>query len=222
VSFRKIFRKNFIRVKGYVRTVNGKPQKVRGYRRKLPANYVQAMRELARSQVEYGGEIDFRPDGSYEMTVKKGKDDRIVLEPTPGVEFIYHTHPVVDKNGKIIESEAILQRTPSPADIIIMLKMKDDENWAIPTVRDFILYKETEKTPKYSKKLEKQLMNDYHRIEAESFSKFLDIKDPKKRDIEQTEWMSQEWENLLRNKYHIYIKRFKKGQDVIITGKHIK
>lgn len=213
--------RRFVNVKPYIRRVRGKPQRVRGYRRRLPKNYVSAMKELARSQTEYGGEIDFHPDGSHKMTIFKGKDDRITLHPT-GAEVVYHTHPIVDKDGNIIESEARLQRTPSPDDVIIMLMETWDENWVIPTARDFIVYKETTKTPKYSKQLEREMRSDYHRLEADSYTKYLNIKDPVKRDIKQTEWFSKNWENILKKKYHIYVRRFGEDEDVVISGKHLR
>lgn len=226
-------RKKFTRVKSYVRnSLNGKPHKVKSYRRTLPPQMVASMQELAKSQKEYGGEVDFLPDGGYRMSMQEGKEGEIDLNPTPHVEAIVHTHPICDADGNIIPEEAALQPTPSPADIIIMLHKKDDENWFLPLANDFIVYKETDDSVKDSAAVRRSLQADYDRLEQQSFEKY-PIKTPSKgmkarkmqlnkQNLKQTQWQSKQWEMTLKKKYGIYIKHHRHGEPVIVTGKHLR
>ena len=212
--------------------MNGKPHRVRSYRRTLPPHMVNSMQALARSEKEYGGEVDFLPDGGYRMTMQQGKKDEINLNPTPHVEAIVHTHPICDADGNIIPEEAALQPTPSPPDIIIMLEKEDDENWFLPLANDFIVYKETDDSVKDSPAVRRALQEDYDRLEANSFKKY-PIKTPaigikarkmqlNSQNIKQTKWQSKEWEKTLKKKYGIYVKHHRHGEPVIITGKRLR
>ena len=204
---RKKDMKRFVNVHGYFRG----DQKVRQHRRKLPENYVRSLHELADADHEVGGEIDYEPDGGMEMHVERSNSkNQITLHPSENVELIFHTHPIDN------EADGRLQRTPSPEDIQIMLEMKDDDNWAIATKHDFLVYKEKPTSVKYSQATMNELQNDYNRIKKMSFSKHLKISDPARQDIAQSEWMSNEWEKLLRHKYRFYVKRFDKDDEVVL------
>ena len=209
-------RNRFTRVKRHLRL--GRP--VRSHNRKinkrLPDSYKRSIMQMAQDEKEHGGSIDFHRNGEVELEAQKShSSDQITLNPDKDDEVIWHTHPYSKGNEP-------LQATPSPEDILMMIKMKDDENWAVSTDKTFTVYREGAKTPKHSRGLKKELNRDYDAIQIQSYGKYPQIKNAKKRDKAQTRWMSRKWLELLRGKYKIHIKQHKRRDKVNLSLKKIK
>ena len=185
--------------------------------KRLPHEYKKTIMRVADGDKEFGGEVDFDNDDSVRLEVNKSKhNDQITLNPSEDAELIWHSHPYDTP------SEEPLQATPSPEDILMMIKMEDDDLWAVSTDKTFCMYRETGKTPKYSHKLRQQLNKDYDKIEKQSYKKFPQIKNVKKRDAAQTRWMGKAWLRLLRDDYSIKTKQYKGKDKVNLSLKEIK
>ncbi|MFX0173200.1 MAG: hypothetical protein ACFE9L_14990 [Candidatus Hodarchaeota archaeon] len=185
-------------------------------RRRLPRTYQTAMIKMAAEKKEVGGDIDFEQTGDTTMTVHQGRKNDITLHPDEESEVIFHTHPVDD------DADAILQRTPSPHDVKILLEMTDDDNWAIATKHGISIYTDTSKSPKYSKEIEQQMWDDYNRLKKESYKKHLNVANHNKRSVKQTQWYTKEWLKVLRHKYGIRVKMYDPNDKITLNLREVK
>jgi len=221
-----------IGISGYGRvSKKGKPHRVtkhsRRIRRRMSARHVKVMIAAAEGHQESGGLIDFRKGGRgvEEITVHTGNSGNIELMPQRRYEGLWHSHPTQNKKGTLDRrAEQYRQQSPSPPDIIQMLgytEVVGDSFIATPdkpNIPDdglFIHYSTSEKTPKPTKKFEKQLWKDYDGINAAAVEKHPDSQ------RKQMKYADREWKKLLRHKYDLYIRtippaEYKKGVTVYL------
>lgn len=170
------------------------------------------MVEAADSPTESGGLIDFtkKSRGVSRMTIETGKAGSIELRPDGTVEGIWHSHPTQNR-AKTLDrrAEQYRQQSPSPVDVLEMLSYHEtvgDSFISTPDVANIpddgliVHYSTTPKTPPRTKQLEKNLWADYNAINRAAVRRHPDSV------RKQMKWADREWMNLLRHKYHIYLR----------------
>jgi hypothetical protein len=204
-------------IKGYGRTSSkGKRHRVSKHSRRVPrrmsARHVKIMIAAADSHQEAGGMIDFRKGGRgiEELTVHTGTSGNIELHPHRRFEGIWHSHPTQNKEGTLDQrAEQYRQQSPSPPDIIQMLGYQHTvgdsfiatpDKPEIPDDGLFIHYSTSERTPKPTKKFEKQLWKDYNDVNAAA------VKKHPNSQRKRMKYADREWRKLLRHKHDIYLR----------------